>query len=196
MGKDYKLKKKRSIRSPLSIIFIVALILVVSSSIIGINTGNDNFTNVNNNSGLPTDEDEDSGTYGLSQTVTTVDGDTFSLSVYDGKPLIIYFSGVECPACNLELPYLVDAWNNHKSSGRFNMICFDIEGSTVGEIKDWMSDNGVTWDCCQDTGYQMSSDFSVYSMPTLVIINSNGYESDRYVGAQSESTINTIFDNL
>jgi peroxiredoxin len=133
--------------------------------------------------------------YALSGSVVTIHGVTIQLSSFQGKSLILYFTGASCIPCKAQLPDLVAAYNQYKSTNKIEVISLDIQGQTIDALKTWESQNGITWNVCQDTGYALSSRFSIYSMPTLVILNVNGIEVNRYVGQQTQATINTIFQN-
>lgn len=135
-------------------------------------------------------------TYRIPYTVTTIYNEKIKLSNYQGKGVIFYFTGADCIPCKAQLPYIVDSYNNYKSTGKIEVFSFDIQGKTVSELIAWKNDNGITWKVCQDTGATMSGYFSIYSMPTLVVCDKNGNEVNRYVGAQSESTIQAIFSSL
>jgi hypothetical protein len=133
--------------------------------------------------------------YQIPFSVQTIHGEGIELSAYQGRSLILYFSGVGCVPCQVHLPYLVDAYNHFNSTGRLGMASLDIQGYSVAELLIWEQTNGVTWKVCQDTGLTISSYFSVYSMPTLVVFDENGYELDRYVGTQDNATIWAIFED-
>ena len=133
--------------------------------------------------------------YQISYSVTTIHEETIELSTYQGKSLIIYFSGVTCPPCQLHLPYLVDAYNYYKS-GEIGMVSLDIGGSSIEALLEWEQNNGITWKVCQDSGLTLSTYFSVYSMPTLVVCDENGYELNRYIGAQTNETIWAIVESM
>jgi len=134
--------------------------------------------------------------YNIPYTVNTIFYENIRLSDYQGKGVIFYFTGAACIPCKAQLPYIVDSYNTYKSTGKIEVFSFDIQGKTVSELIAWKDANGITWKVCQDTGATMSGYFSIYSMPTLVICDKNGNEVNRYVGAQSESTIQAIFASL
>ena len=179
------MRKKKSIpqSTPLTIIFGVVAIAVVAFIVVSPATFN--FTP----SGPTT-------SYKIPYTVTTVYDENIKLSDYQGKGIVYYFTGASCIPCKAQLPYIVNAYNTYKSTGKIEVFSFDIQGTSTASIIAWKNDNGITWKVCQDTGMTMSSYFSIYSMPTLVICDKNGNEVNRYVGAQSESTINSIFAAL
>jgi len=179
------MRKKKSIpqSTPLMIIGAVIAIAVVALIIVGLSTINMTW------GGSTTD-------YKIPYTVKTIYNENIKLSDYQGKGVIFYFTGAACIPCKAQLPYIVDSYNTYKSTGKIEVFSFDIQGKTVAELITWKNDNGITWKVCQDTGATMSGYFSIYSMPTLVICDKNGNEINRYVGAQSESTIQAIFASL
>jgi peroxiredoxin len=133
--------------------------------------------------------------YQIPFTVTTIHGEEIELSTYQGISLILYFSGVSCVPCQVHLPYLVAAYNYYNNTNKLEVVSLDIGGSTVGELLGWESANGISWKVCQDSGLTISSHYSVYSMPTLIVCDENGYELTSYVGTQDNDTIWAIFES-
>ena len=183
--------------------FLLICIIIGAGVVIGIAVSENASNNNNNITTLPTHTSNTNptttssvSTYALTGSVTTIHGTTIQLSNFQGKTLILYFTGASCIPCKAQLPYLVAAYNQYKSTNKAEVISLDIQGQTVSALLSWESENGITWNVCQDTGYTLSTRFSVYSMPTLVILNKNGNEINRYVGAQSQETINAIFQSV
>lgn len=183
------------------VFFTIFCVVVATTIILALNNQNPQDPNqINNPSGTitttTTNTENPSSTYKLTQTVTTISGKEISLSSYSGVNVIFYFTGASCVPCKMQLPYLVAAYNAYKSTGKIEVISFDIQGTSITNLETWVEDNEVSWVVCQDTNVQMASYFSIFSMPTLVICDENGQEITRYVGAQDQTTINTIFANL
>ena len=133
--------------------------------------------------------------YQIPYSVTTIHDETIQLSSYQGKSFIIYFSGVHCVPCQQHLPNLVDAYDYYKTSDQIDLVSLDIGGSLIGELLVWEQDNDINWKVCQDSGLTLATYFSVFSMPTLVVCDENGYELNRYVGTQDNETIWAIFES-
>ncbi len=188
--RNSEVKSTKSNRN-LFAVFTISCILIGAGVIIALNVDN---INDNNSSQEPKD---DSATpendYVLTQSVTTIHDEQYQLSSFEGKLLILYFTGASCIPCKMQLPFIVNAYDEYKATEKVEVISLDIQGIAVAELIQWESENGITWKVCQDTNMELSSYFSVFSMPTLVICDMNGNEINRYVGAQTEETINQIF---
>jgi len=179
------MRKKKSIPqlSPLKVIVPIVIIAIVTLIFVS-------PTTINTLSGGSTTN------YKIPYTVNTISNEKITLSDYQGKGVIFYFTGASCIPCKAQLPYIVNAYNSYKSTGKIQVFSFDIQGNSISSLVAWKNDNGITWKVCQDTGMTMSTYFSIYSMPTLVVCDKNGNEINRYVGSQNESTINSIFASL
>lgn len=181
--------------------WVLLCVVIGASILIGFNIAEQNNQNqttqttVSNSDTTTTTTTTSSTPYALKGSVTTIHGQTYQLSSFQGKTLIIYFTGASCIPCKAQLPYLVSAYNKYKGTGKVDVVSLDIQGQSIEALKTWESDNGITWKVCQDTGYTISTQLSIYSMPTLVIFDKNGNELNRYVGQQTEATINQIFQD-
>lgn len=179
--------------------FVVVCLVAGTTFLITYNDGNDRQTDNNPNTPYvpPADDNEDltdgSNEYPLTQTVTTISNEKIPLTNYAGKSLILYFTGASCIPCKMQLPFLVETYEEYQSTGKIEVISFDIQGKSTSELEQWITDNSIAWKVCQDSGLEMSTFLSIYSMPTLVIFNTDGTETNRYVGAQDEATIQAIF---
>ena len=165
------------------ILVIGVIIIVVAVGFILIETPNQE--NGNNSQGQ----------YAIPYSVTTIHGETINLSTYYGKVVFYYFTGATCIPCKTQLPYLVDAYDSYKSTGKIEIFSFDIQGHSINDLLTWESDNHITWKVCQDSGLILSTYFSIAYMPTLIICNETGHEINRYVGANNNQTIWDIFES-
>ena len=79
------------------------------------------------------------------------------------KPIFVVFSASWCPACQqLESETLVNEEVNQKLSQNYVAVKIDV-----------------------DTNPELSSKYGIYSIPTLIFMNSNGEETKRIEGYQS-----------
>lgn len=147
------------------------------------------------NTVIPDPDPDPINPYGIPYRVTNIDGASFSMSVYRGKTLLVYFTGASCIPCKAQLPYIINGYNTYKGTGKVEVISFDIQGNSIASLKDWRTTNGITWQICQDSGLTVGSFFSVSVMPTLIVCDEDGHEITRYIGQQTEQTINNIFIN-
>ncbi|MHA1727848.1 MAG: TlpA family protein disulfide reductase [Promethearchaeota archaeon] len=182
------------------IVLVVSLAVIISYSVwinpivfrfLEPNTddGNTNGNSSNN------DDNPQQTEYALQYDVNTIDGNTISLSDYQGKTLILYFTSVHCEPCKLDLPYLTSAYNTYKNTGNVEFISIDIGGSSTSQIEEWREDNDITWNVCSGTG-TLANHFSIAYTPTYIILDEDGNEIDRKIGAiGNEQSILDLFES-
>ncbi|HUY00227.1 MAG TPA: TlpA disulfide reductase family protein [Candidatus Deferrimicrobium sp.] len=182
-----KIKRRRQQSSSLNISRLITVIgvIIVVVAVGFILIGNPNQENGNNGQGQ----------YAIPYSVTTIHGETINLSTYYGKTVFYYFTGATCIPCKAQLPYLVDAYDYYKPTGKIEIFSFDIQGYSINDLLTWESDNHITWKVCQDSGLILSTYFSIAYMPTLVICDETGHEINRYIGANDNQTIWAIFES-
>ena len=183
--KKTKLRRHRSGSFKYSnlVLGIGVIIMVVAVGFILIGTPN------------PEKGNNDQGQYIIPYSVTTIHSETINLSSNYGKAVIYYFTGASCIPCKTQLPYIVDAYDYYKLTGKIEIFSFDIQGTSNSSLIIWESDNHITWKVCQDSGLILATYFSIMYMPTLIICNETGHEVNRYVGANDNQTIWNIFQS-
>ena len=104
------------------------------------------------------------------------EGESVSLSDFDGTGIIINFFGTWCTYCKIELPHL-QTLEETRDDIKILLIAapgFNGEG-TVEEVEQWMSDNGYTMEVLYDTDFQVSYNYGIQGYPTTFIMKPDGY---------------------
>jgi len=121
-------------------------------------------------------------------TLTDIDGNEFSLSDYLGKVVILDFFGSQCGPCLAEMSHLKTL---HEEFGEdvLAIITIDVHyGDTVECLKEIREEYGIDWTLALDTAGVVDK-YRVVAIPTLVIIDSDGYKRYRHVGLTEESVL-------
>lgn len=120
-------------------------------------------------------------------TLTDIDGTEFSLSDFNGKPVLLNFFAISCSACRSEISHIKAT---HEEFGE-NLAIISISISpfdTVENLKQFRQDKEMNWIVARDND-DINSEYDVLYVPTTVIIDKDGYIQQRYVGLTDESIL-------
>jgi len=158
----------------LGIVFLASLVLVI-----GVYAAWENTQPVSNeNSELP-----------FLYTMTDAD-----FSEFRGKIVVIDCFATWCQPCLQEIPHLVQINENYDS----NEVVVISVGSSVDstmKLRQFKQDYNITWRVARDT-VGVFDKYNVEYIPTLVIIDKNGYVDFRNAGLTDASTLSSKIDAL
>jgi len=109
----------------------------------------------------------------------TIDGATFDLATYRGKPVVINFFASWCPPCNEEAPDLVAFAKAHPEAG---FVGVDT-GDKLADGQGFVTKYGIPYPVVFDGDGSLSAPFGFQYIPTTVFLDKDGVEKDRITGA-------------
>ena len=116
------------------------------------------------------------------------DGTTISLSDFSGKAILVDLMATWCSTCTIQNGYLETAYTT--LSGPLVIISLTVDRSeTAPMMADYKSDRGLSWAHGLDSGSVFTNYFRVTTVPTLVLIDGDGYFRYVHVGTWSEAVI-------
>ena len=115
-------------------------------------------------------------------------GTTQSLSDLSGKVILVDLMATWCTSCATQNGYLENVYDTLASSLVILSLTID-RSETVAMMDDYQSDRGLPWDHGLDTGASFTNYFKVTSVPTLVLIDGDGYFRYLHIGLWSEAVI-------
>jgi len=128
----------------------------------------------------------------LDFTLTSLDGDTFSLSDFSGTVVVLDFMATWCGPCRASMPALVSL---HEDIGdRFELISISVDPThdTEEVLGAWAEEHGAGWIHARDLADPpVSREFEVSGVPTFFIIDKMGEVRFRHVGMPGELTLKT-----
>lgn len=121
-----------------------------------------------------------------SYTVETLAGEPASLEDYRGRPLLLNFWATWCTPCRTETPFLQSIYEDYRGKGLQAVgVSMDSPGS-LEDIRDFMTEMGVTYDVLYDPRQVGMDRFSLIGLPATYILDSDGEVRFVRVGPVSE----------
>jgi thiol-disulfide isomerase/thioredoxin len=123
-------------------------------------------------------------------TVEDALGNKVKLSNFAGKPVVVNFWASWCPSCKSELPDFDKIYKEVKENVVFLMINLpDGKRETVAKAKQYVAENAYSFPVYFDISQETATAYNIYSIPTTVFIDREGYIITGYLGAIDEQTL-------
>ena len=131
-------------------------------------------------------------------TVTTITGDTFTLSeaLKTKKAVLVNLWATWCPPCEMEFPFMEEAYEQYKD--RVEIIALSVETADTQEmLTQYAEAHGMTFPVASDSKVGLGRIFANSGIPTTLLVDRFGNVAMIEVGAQpSVSFFSNAFDIL
>ncbi len=127
--------------------------------------------------------------------LATISGEEFHLSDYEGKVVMLNFWGIWCPPCRKEIPDLINLQSKYNADG-LEIVGITINSGSAVEIQKFVDKKQMNYTILTDFDYNQTHMVQylysnaigqpIYSLPTTLIIDREGYIVKGYLGARSE----------
>ncbi len=105
-------------------------------------------------------------------TLTTFEGETYTLSQLKGKPVVINFWASWCIPCRDEAPVLQRAWENYRERG---LVILGVDYvDTEADAKKFIAEFGQTYPNGPDIGTRISQAYRISGVPETYFIDREG----------------------
>ena len=116
-----------------------------------------------------------------------MEGKLQSFDQYLGKWVIVNYWATWCPTCRHELPELIDLHQNTKQ--KIKVIGVNFENINNEKLKQFISDNGVTYPILRSFPMPVTALGKVPALPTTFIIDPSGKVVASEVGLVTRKNI-------
>jgi len=128
-------------------------------------------------------------------TLTDLNGNTFHLSDFKGKIVVLEFMAIWCGSCKQQILYYDEIWNEYENKVVLIIIDIDTRESedTLRRFAEQFSHPNWIW--ARDTA-NLAKSYKITAIPKTVIIDQNGYIRYSHTGVMLPSTFKNIIDQL
>lgn len=124
-------------------------------------------------------------------------GNTVSLSNYIGKPIVLNFWASWCPPCKWEMPFFEEVYQEMGDTVQFMMIdAVDNMRETKEAGEKYVTEKGYTFPVFYDVERNASNTYGVYSLPSTLFIDAEGYVVSAHVGAMDKEKLKEEIDKM
>lgn len=122
--------------------------------------------------------------------VTLVTGETVKLSDYRGKKVLLNFWATWCGPCVEEMP----AFQKLSEDYPDDIVILAVNcGDSESDVKDFVNENGYTFNIAIDESLEVSSLYPTSSIPLTLIIDEEGYVIYGSYGASDADTMYELY---
>ena len=130
-------------------------------------------------------------------TVYDVDGNTYNLSDFRGKPVILNFWATWCGYCKMEMPDFEEAYQKYGDDIHFLMVnVTDGVQETVEKASEFISEQGFTFPVYYDTEMTAALNYNISGLPVTYLLDAEGEIVAWQQGMVTASTLQTGIDML
>jgi thiol-disulfide isomerase/thioredoxin len=105
-------------------------------------------------------------------TVYDIEGNQHSLSDYKGRSILVVFWATWCPACNIEIPHLIDL---RKTYAENKLAILAISNEPAELLKQFAAEKGINYKLVTPGNSPFPAPFAdVRAIPTTFFIEGNG----------------------
>ena len=134
-------------------------------------------------------------------TVDTIDAPGSSagtLSVPGDRPTFVDFVSIGCEVCSASMPALTEFHTAYTDSLRFVSLSTDPVGFSVekSSLREWWADHDGAWPLGVDTQLSVANQLDVSSVPTAVVIDTEGRIRGRTSGRKSVDKLESLVEPI
>ncbi|MFN8496227.1 MAG: TlpA disulfide reductase family protein [Anaerolineae bacterium] len=127
------------------------------------------------------------GAAALDFTLKTVDGQEVRLSDFRGHPVIVNFWATWCGPCQVEMPLLSKAVEQHQDKGLVVLAVNQMEPASV--VKPWVDTKKFPFTVVLDATGQIGQSYRVRAYPTTYFVDADGVVKSWQVGSLTQLTL-------
>ncbi|MEL7610260.1 MAG: TlpA disulfide reductase family protein [Bacillota bacterium] len=174
-------------KSKFKVLALIAIIVVV---LIGGGFAYDQLSNRYSTPGEPSTSAQPTPVIAPDFTVKDAEGNSVSLSDFQGKPVVINFWASWCGYCTDEMPLFQEIYKDYGEQAAFMMINLtDGSRETLKSAKSFIEDKGYTFPVYFDTELEAAYAYNTYSIPVTYFIDANGNIAASIQGIATKSKL-------
>ena len=113
----------------------------------------------------------------------SLDGQTVSLSNFQGKPVLINFWTTWCPPCRAEMPFIQQIFKDEEWSDKGLVILAINIGESPSTVKRFIESYGFSFPVLLDTRGDVALKYGIRPIPVSFFIDKDGIIQVKVIGA-------------
>ncbi|MDD5591606.1 MAG: redoxin domain-containing protein [Dehalococcoidales bacterium] len=109
-----------------------------------------------------------------------LNGQSVSLSDFDGKPVLINFWNTGCPPCRKEMPYLQEIYD-YDIYHELILLTINI-GESATKVQGFLEDNHLSLPVLLDSDGAVTMKYGMPGIPTTFFVDREGILRDKVIG--------------
>ena len=127
--------------------------------------------------------------------LSTLEGETISLSQLEGKVSVINFWASWCMPCREEMPWLVEMTDLYDAA-EFSVVGITQDPENTDAIIEFVADIGVNYPIAMTDFELESKTGGIYGIPTTFILDRSGRVAYKHVGLGDEEELRSTIEGL
>lgn len=128
--------------------------------------------------------------------LTDIDGQSVSLSDFQGEPVLLNFWATWCGPCRMEMPYIQEVHNRWSEQGLV-VLAVNI-GESLTTVEGFIQDYSLSFPVLLDLEGNVAERYNIRGIPATYFIDSGGVIRDIQIGAfrsvaEIENILSMIF---
>lgn len=124
----------------------------------------------------------------------TFSGETFTLSEYEGRPVLLVFWASWCVPCQEEAPILQGVWPEYEARG-YTFVGINIV-DLEKDARAFIAEHRLTFPQLRDTGGKVYLEYGVLQIAEAFFLREDRVLESRFVGGLSEAELRERLDRL
>lgn len=126
--------------------------------------------------------------------VTALDGQTYNLSDFRGRPVWINFWASWCPPCRAENPDIQAVYEANKDAGLV-VIAVAI-GEDASAVRGYAERTGLDYTIGLDTGTDIAAQYRIVGIPTHFFVDQDGILREWRIGSMSKKSMENKVEQI
>lgn len=115
--------------------------------------------------------------------LSQLDGQSVSLSNFQGKPVLMNFWSSRCPPCCAEMPFIQEIFEDEEWSDKGLVILAINIGESPPTAKSFMESYGLSFPVLLDAKQDVALKYNIRAIPTTFLVDKSGIIQAKIIGA-------------
>lgn len=131
-------------------------------------------------------------------TLTTLAGETLTLSDLKGKKVVLNFWATWCPPCKAEMPHMQDYYGDKAKDKNVEIVAVNLfyTEKSLDNVENFINSYDITFPIPLDKNDEIGKKYEVLTIPSTYFIDSEGHVQHRVVGPVDEDMLTKFVDEM